>query len=469
MMRHGPLFLFSCMLIISCAFSKSYGSTLDQLIEQQNNKLKTSLLELEQQRKKISEAQSPKQDSIHKLEHDISSLREQHHQLLQSQDSEALELNHLIETLQNRDQNLHHLQHTLLFESLLELETNLNIATLQATSHPLNKTFQELKAHDEQSLNYLKIQLKAMEMGIDHIIKLAQPQRLEGEAQNEKGEVYLGSFLQVGPLTFFISEHENCIGQVFESKSLKAEVHPIDPENTKLLKAYLSAESNALPIDPTLSYTSQLYATQDSLRDHLKKGGLWVFPIIFFAAIASLIALFKSLQLFCIKPTSSELIPNLVKAIKIKDTEQIQLLLKNENPHSQRIISSILPFLNEPIELLDEVMTGELIQLQPKLEKFLHLLSITAAIAPLLGLLGTVTGIINTFQLMEVFGAGDPKPLISGISEALITTELGLVLAIPALIMYALLSRRVSHLMTQFEQRTSQIIHLLSKKERANS
>ncbi|HBP56797.1 MAG TPA: flagellar motor protein MotA, partial [Verrucomicrobiales bacterium] len=71
------------------------------------------------------------------------------------------------------------------------------------------------------------------------------------------------------------------------------------------------------------------------------------------------------------------------------------------------------------------------------------------ATAPLLGLLGTVTGIIKTFKLMEIFGAGDPKPLISGISEALITTEMGLILAIPALIAHALLSRRVAGILAQ--------------------
>ena len=80
------------------------------------------------------------------------------------------------------------------------------------------------------------------------------------------------------------------------------------------------------------------------------------------------------------------------------------------------------------------------------------LAAVTAAIAPLLGLLGTVTGIIKTFKLMNVFGAGDPKPLISGISQALITTELGLILAIPALILHALLSRKVAGVLARMEK-----------------
>ena len=89
---------------------------------------------------------------------------------------------------------------------------------------------------------------------------------------------------------------------------------------------------------------------------------------------------------------------------------------------------------------------------------------LTAATAPLLGLLGTVTGIIKTFKLMEVFGAGDPKPLISGISEALITTELGLVLAIPALIAHALLSRRVAGVLARLEKLSIAFVNGLSRK-----
>ncbi len=86
-----------------------------------------------------------------------------------------------------------------------------------------------------------------------------------------------------------------------------------------------------------------------------------------------------------------------------------------------------------------------------------------AAVAPLLGLLGTVTGIIKTFDLMQVFGAGDPKPLISGISEALITTELGLILAIPAMIIHAFLSRKAAGILAHLEKLSVAFINSFSR------
>ena len=79
-------------------------------------------------------------------------------------------------------------------------------------------------------------------------------------------------------------------------------------------------------------------------------------------------------------------------------------------------------------------------------------MAITAAAAPLLGLLGTVTGMIKTFNLITIFGTGDAKSLSSGISEALVTTELGLIVAIPALILHGVLSRMTKEKIAALEQ-----------------
>ena len=120
---------------------------------------------------------------------------------------------------------------------------------------------------------------------------------------------------------------------------------------------------------------------------------------------------------------------------------------------------------DQSIELVEEVMFESILGAQPKHERFLNVIAVTAATAPLLGLLGTVTGIIKTFKMMEIFGAGDPKPLISGISEALITTELGLILAIPTLITHALLSRRVKEILSQMEKISIAFVNGLARQE----
>ena len=85
------------------------------------------------------------------------------------------------------------------------------------------------------------------------------------------------------------------------------------------------------------------------------------------------------------------------------------------------------------------------------LERWIGAIAITAAVSPLLGLLGTVSGMIETFKMMTLFGSGDPEVVSGGIAQALVTTELGLVVAIPALILNAVLSRRAKSYYNELE------------------
>jgi biopolymer transport protein ExbB len=91
--------------------------------------------------------------------------------------------------------------------------------------------------------------------------------------------------------------------------------------------------------------------------------------------------------------------------------------------------------LREPRDLIEEVMYEEVLTTRLRLQNMLPFIAICAAAAPLLGLLGTVTGMINTFKLITVFGTGDVKTLSGGISEALITTKFGLIVAVPSLLL----------------------------------
>jgi biopolymer transport protein ExbB len=89
----------------------------------------------------------------------------------------------------------------------------------------------------------------------------------------------------------------------------------------------------------------------------------------------------------------------------------------------------------------------------PRLERFLPTLGVLAAIAPLLGLLGTVTGMINTFQVITAVGTGDPRMMSGGISEALLTTQFGLTVAIPIMIIHHFLERRVDKIVGDMEEK----------------
>ena len=95
---------------------------------------------------------------------------------------------------------------------------------------------------------------------------------------------------------------------------------------------------------------------------------------------------------------------------------------------------------------------------RPAIESGLSLLKIIAMVAPLLGLLGTVTGMISTFQMITLFGAGDPKAMAGGISQALITTVLGLVVAIPTVLMHTLVNGKAQRVLHILEEQSAGIV-----------
>jgi len=97
----------------------------------------------------------------------------------------------------------------------------------------------------------------------------------------------------------------------------------------------------------------------------------------------------------------------------------------------------------------------------PVLRRYLGALAVFGAVAPLLGLLGTVTGMIHTFQLVTIFGTGDAKMLSGGISEALVTTETGLAIAIPVLLVHAFLARRVDNMAGRLEHSVVEFVDAL--------
>ena len=97
------------------------------------------------------------------------------------------------------------------------------------------------------------------------------------------------------------------------------------------------------------------------------------------------------------------------------------------------------------------------------LERYLNMLGTIAAISPLLGLLGTVTGMIRTFKAITLAGVGNPTAMAGGISEALITTAAGLLVAIPALVAYRYLRGRVDALVIQMEKESIKLVQAIDR------
>jgi biopolymer transport protein ExbB len=191
---------------------------------------------------------------------------------------------------------------------------------------------------------------------------------------------------------------------------------------------------------------------QPTLQDEIKAGGIWVFPIIGFFLLSILIAIFKLFEIYAVKRPKESVIQEILTLVNSGKKDEALKMAESISGPFGTMLTDAVTFSSDSRELLEEVLYERMLETQPKLERLLPFIAVTAATAPLLGLLGTVTGMINTFQQITLFGTSDASKLAGGISEALITTKYGLITAIPALIMHALLARRAQGVMASMEK-----------------
>lgn len=196
-------------------------------------------------------------------------------------------------------------------------------------------------------------------------------------------------------------------------------------------------------LDPTGGSILALLVQAPSLKEKVEQGGLVGYIILAVGAVALLLSLERIVSLTLIRTK----VNSQLKSSTIKDNNPLGRVLqvRDKYPHADV----------EALELhLTEAILGEM----PKLSRFLTIIKIISVVAPLMGLLGTVTGMIVTFQQITLFGTGDPKLMAGGISTALVTTVLGLVVAIPTTLLYAMLNTRSKNIVYILQEQASGVI-----------
>ena len=184
----------------------------------------------------------------------------------------------------------------------------------------------------------------------------------------------------------------------------------------------------------------------------VRAGGLFMWPIILCSIIAAAIVLERlwTLQQRRVVP------PDLTRRVwQLVETGQVNdkvIAALHENSPMGKLLATGLANRHRPREVLMERLQDTGRHVVHDLDRFLNTLGTIAGISPLLGLLGTVMGIIKAFTAISQGGMGDPKLLSGGISEALVTTAAGLCVAIPALIAYRYLRGRVDDMVVQMEK-----------------
>ncbi len=217
---------------------------------------------------------------------------------------------------------------------------------------------------------------------------------------------------------------------------------------------FIDGESSHLPMDLSGGAVFKRLTQSRGIMEWIQAGGMLVWPIFIVAFAALVIAVERIIFLMRIRSNSDRIMSDINGYVqKGKWQECKEYCETNSRFPTCRVFGSVLEHLGVSQEAMENAIQEAILRQVPRLERFLPTLNILGAIAPLLGLLGTVTGMINTFHIITLFGTGDPKLMSGGISEALVTTQLGLAIAIPIMLMHHFLERRVDKIVGDIEEK----------------
>ena len=203
-------------------------------------------------------------------------------------------------------------------------------------------------------------------------------------------------------------------------------------------------------IDPSRGQLLKIMGQTAGLTERIQQGGVVGYIILALAIIGVMLSLIRMTWLTA-------------------ESKRIKQQMESDTPSDNNALGRVMAAYHansradtETLELhLGEAISNEI----PRLSRGINWIKIISVVAPLLGLLGTVTGMIDVFETMSLFGTGDPKLMAGGISQALVTTVLGLVAAIPCVFLHTMTNNKSRELIQILQERATGILARKAEEE----
>jgi biopolymer transport protein ExbB len=426
-----------------------------------------AVAKLSEVRAKIQNEKIPLATKLSGLERSVEEKRRSLDRLQRLRDNKTVSLSALKREVEGRKTEAQFLS-TLGSDYLANFEARLHVAEIERNQEKLNE-IKIILDGDNTEKDKMIARMNLLSLSINRIEELLGGTQFDGQALDGSGKVREGTFVLSGPLAYFSEKSGSLAGLTESGRDLKPRIFELQDPQASTLRSFFNSKGDTtatLPVDATLGDAVKVAAAEDTAIEHIQKGGTWAYPIVFAAILSVIIALLKYTRLGGISIPPISVINGILEKMEGGDYDGA---LKQANALKgpfQKMFSVAVKRSGEGKKMVDEVMYEELLDAQIKLNSYLPIIQVIAATAPLMGLLGTVTGMIKTFKQITLFGTGDAKSLSEGISEALITTELGLVAAIPSLILYAILSRKSKGILSEMERLSSHFINEFPKKKK---
>lgn len=413
--------------------------------------LRAAEQELSQLRQAIDAEKIPLSKKLEELENSVLRLRGEAAQMRSRVDGGDSAITVLQQRVQGLVDNNNYIGNL-----LTDYATRFETLAYQAELPQIRDEIQQARAaKDNANLSQAEKfdeQLDVIELAIKRLNNVIGGVRIPARALHGSLEVE-GTFVAVGPVKYFSSPEASGISLQEVNNPLPTIGDLLNPRYSEEIRKLAETGAGNVQVDASGSNQAFVVVTEnDTLVEEFKKGGMVMPFIIGLALIALIIAAIKWVQLARVKSARQRDLDIILEHLSNgRENEALGHARKVGGPVGD-MLQTAVEYSNEDREVIEEVLYEKIIAAQPKLESWLPFVAVTAATAPLLGLLGTVTGMIKTFQLITIVGTGDARSLSSGISEALITTKWGLISAIPTLILHALLSRKAKGVVGSMEQ-----------------
>jgi biopolymer transport protein ExbB len=395
-------------------------SLLQQNQQQNQQREQGFIIRLEQQqqqleaaKQRLQQAQQQQQRLQQQFQANEQALSEQQHQLQQ----QSGQLGPVFDLLkQQAEESQSKLRQSLLSSQYPQLAEGFNLATQRSL----------VSAQSMQTLAATLVQ----QLQISGTISF-----FDASFIDQQGAPQQQSLLRIGSFNIINQQGEYL---EWRSEAQQLQVYPSQPAAQQQARDYYAGKTAQLLVDPSRGQLLRQLDYYPSLEERIQQGGKVGAVIIALACIGLAVALYRMIRLMLVE-----------RAVR-RQLSQSQA--SADNPLGRVLLAAATPLASlEQLELqVDQAILLEL----PQLERGQSLIKLFAAVTPLLGLLGTVVGMIVTFQSISLFGNGDPSLLAAGISQALITTVLGLIAAIPLLFCSSLLNTR-SRILLQLMQQKS--------------
>ncbi|PIE72144.1 MAG: MotA [Deltaproteobacteria bacterium] len=302
-------------------------------------------------------------------------------------------------------------------------------------------------------------------MYFDDIKSGAENVRYTAKILDRRGEEQEADIISLGHIeALFTADKDN--GFLLSSPGSGRLIMSADPGffTSREIAAFFNGDKTTAPLDISGGVAINQLSRKETVKDRLKSGGVLVIPILLVGLIAIIIVLERVTFLSRVRSNTDALMTEVTHLVSEGNYKKA---LETTRPHRNRPTGKVLMVglvhKGETPEVIEIAMSEALLSQMPRLERFLVTLKVLAAVAPLLGLLGTVTGMINTFQVITIHGTGDPRLMAGGISEAMVTTQVGLAVAIPIMMAASFLGTRVKNLARDMEEKGIALMGALLK------